>query len=76
MANRGGSDSAASTERSGRDTPEYQKVKNNMENIIDALKATPSAKEKLSVKCKEKGWFSEFDDPSERDLVCLVLERN
>ena len=60
---------------SGRNTPEYQKVKNNMENIIDALKATPSVKYKLNVQCKEKGWLSASADPLEEELVRLVLER-
>ena len=75
LPNVSGSYLAASTERSGRNTPEYKKVKNNMENIVEALKATPSAKDKLSMKCKQNEWLSESVDPLEEDLVRLVLER-
>ena len=59
----------------GKDTSKYQRVKGNMEKIIKALVVTPGAKEVLSIKCKNNNWFQVTANPSEKDLVELVLVR-
>ena len=60
----------------GKDTSnKYQRVKGNMDKITKALVATPGAKETLSAKCKQNNWFQVTADPSEKELVELVLVR-
>ena len=61
--------------RGGKNTPEYKKMLNKMQRVIDALVVTPGAKQQLDVKCKEKSWFTISASVSEGELIEFVLER-
>ena len=67
--------SQALQQRKGKDTPEYQRVLNNMEDITRALSTTPGAEEALSLKYKQKRWCDASASTSEKELVQLVLVR-
>ena len=60
---------------SGKNTPEYKSVSNNMEDIINALKTVKGAKECLIMKYWGKGWLPQTANPTEDELVSQVLHR-
>ena len=59
----------------GKSTQEYDTVCSNQSKIVMALKLTPSAKETLCSKFREKKWLDLSADPKEKDLVIQVLGR-
>ena len=66
------------TSKSGKETLEYRKVLANMEEITEALKSNPTAKESLCQKLKskpKKPWLTTTEDPSPSILVTIVLGR-
>ena len=56
-------------------TPQYKAVQKSMEDIIRAIRATPSAKDTLCIKFKQENWIDMTDDCSEAQLVECVLEK-
>ena len=69
------SKSAEPTNRSGKNTPEYQRVMNNLSSITEALQLNPHASQSVRQKFKEKGWLSIAANSTEQELVALVLGR-
>ena len=60
---------------SGKGTQEYKMVRSNLKSITDALQLNPSASRSLRQKLQEKGWLSITANPTEEQLVNLVLGR-
>ena len=54
---------------------EYEKVLANLVTIVTTLKASPTAKLKLTLHYKEKDWISIYETPDEDALVILALHR-
>ena len=59
----------------GKCTEEYKKVRSNLSDIVRALQLTPSAKQTLCLKFKEREWLDLPADPTEERLVTQALGR-
>lgn len=61
--------------RSGKDTLEYVKVRENFSCIIKALQSIHAARQQMRTKFIEKGWLSPTSKPTEDELVTQALGR-
>ena len=53
----------------------YDRVRSNLDSIISSLKATPGAREALTVQFNMEKWFPLTESPTEYELVILALTR-
>lgn len=60
---------------SGKDTPEYKSVKENLCDITDALQCNQPASKKLKQKFKEEGWLESYGELKDDEISTLVLNR-
>ena len=54
---------------------EYNSVLNNLNKIVDTLKSSPSAKETLTLRYKEKKWMDVREQLDEQALITIALQR-
>ena len=57
----------------GRETPQYKAVLHLFEAIVQAIKATPSVKESLSIKFITAEWIDTTTQCTEKELVQCAL---
>ena len=64
------------TKKSGMETIEYKKLKENMSTVTDTIEVVLTAKESLITKFKESAWMSTtVKSASASSLVSLALNR-
>lgn len=72
----GQQDSKHEGERTGRNTAEYKKVKENMERFIETIESVQNAVERLTTKFKEAGWLATHaNNITANNLIIQVLNR-
>ena len=59
----------------GKETPEYNTLLQNLSSIAGKLLSVPGSKDLLGLKFMEKKWLETTANPSEKDLVILALSR-
>ena len=60
---------------SGKDSPQYKIVKDNLKHIVGTLKTNTAAHDALRMSVKSKGWLEVHDKPRAEDLVSIILNR-
>lgn len=63
------------TPTSGWKTPEYTRVRCNIDRIVSALQSNPAAKERLELKCEQEGWLEVCSNLTNKELVSFILGR-
>lgn len=65
----------STSESRAKYTSEYIAVRSNVSHIVETFLDNPSAFFRLKMKLKEMGWLSDIADPSEEEVVTLILKR-
>ena len=60
---------------SGKDSPQYKIMKENLKHIVTTLKCNTAAHDALKMSMKCEGWLEVYDDPTADGLVPIILNR-
>ena len=60
---------------SGKDSPQYKIVKENLKHIVTTLKCNTAAHDTLKISMKSEGWVAIYDNPTADNLVPIILNR-
>ena len=63
------------TTDTGKETREYITLRKNISSLVNHLRTLPASKEQLCLTLMENEWIGTAENPSEKELVLLALNR-